>query len=213
MALLDAHSSIVTSLLVVMAKKNAPIFHHCARVAGYALQIAYSLELTPPEFENLVVAALLHDVGKVGINDELLHKSGSLTDPEWEMMKQHSRSGADILGPYASFRALLPAILHHHERFDGLGYPDQLVGAAIPLHARIISVADTYDAIITDRPYRSAWSHAFACEEIARVAGSQLDPVIVSHFLRIAQALQRSGLKYTNRTDVSADLSTNNHQL
>lgn len=205
--LLERHSNIVTSLLVVMAKKNEHVFHHCTRVSGYAMKIALSLGLGRNEWEHLVVSALLHDIGKVGISDLVLHKSGSLNDDEWDMMKQHSRNAADILFPYASFQPLLPAILHHHERYDGRGYPDHLSGTDIPLHARIISVADTYDAIITDRPYRAACSHSFACAEITRVAGTQLDPLIVDHFLSIF----RSGYWFPSSTGLNTqDVDDNN---
>lgn len=187
MELLEHHTDIVTSLLVMMAKKNLPIFHHCSRVAGYALKIAYAIELDGKEWERLLISALLHDIGKVGISDDILDKSVDLTEDEWSRMKQHSLNGAEILEPYPGFHSLLPAVLHHHERYDGRGYPNHLSGTKIPLHARIISVADTYDAIVTDRPYRAACSHAFACAEIDRVAGTQLDPNIVEHFLRISQ--------------------------
>ncbi|MBN2382986.1 HD-GYP domain-containing protein [bacterium] len=187
---LDVHAGIVTSLLIVMAQKNEAIFHHCSRVSGYALPIAHSMKLAVDKWDILVVSALLHDIGKVGISDRILHKQGTLTETEWCLIKQHSGHGVEILSPYQAFRPILPVIRHHHEHYDGQGYPDHLRGEEIPLHARIISVADMYDAMVTDRPYRQACSHSCACAEIARVAGSQLDPVVSDHFLNISKSYQ-----------------------
>src|ERR1700677_2399853 len=124
-------------------------------------------------------AAMLHDLGKVAIPSEILLKPGPLTDAEWVTMRSHAAIGGELVGRIDAFAHLAPAVRASHERWDGGGYPDGLAGKEIPLAARIIAACDTYDAIVTDRPYRPARTPGEACAELSRVAGTQLDGSVV----------------------------------
>jgi len=149
------------------------------RVDRYSQIIAGSLGLGERERADLRAAAILHDIGKIGISDLILAKAGPLTDEERTVIKDHPRLGYEILKPLPQYEAILPAILHHHERYDGSGYPAGIAGEGIPLFARIIAVADTYDAILSTRPYRSGATHDVAAREIRKFSGKQFDPVVV----------------------------------
>src|SRR5574341_669985 len=128
-------------------------------------------------------AELLHDIGKIGITDFILGKNGPLSDGEMDVIKSHPRKGVEILKPLTQFERILPSILHHHEQYDGSGYPDGIAGEAIPLHARIIAIADTYDAILSSRPYRAGTHHEAAIRELVACSGRQFDPSIVKAFV------------------------------
>jgi HD-GYP domain-containing protein (c-di-GMP phosphodiesterase class II) len=136
----------------------------------------------------LELGALLHDVGKIGVNDGVLRKPAKLEPDEWEHMQGHPELGAHMLRDVPFLQASLSCVLYHHERYDGRGYPYRLTGEDIPLEARIVSVADTYDAMTSDRPYRKGLPASVALEEIARCAGSQFDPLVVDAFLRVVEA-------------------------
>jgi HD-GYP domain-containing protein (c-di-GMP phosphodiesterase class II) len=127
---------------------------------------------------------VLHDIGKIAIPDEILRKPGRLTAEEFDVIRTHPARGEAILAPLEELRSVLPAIRHHHERFDGQGYPDQLAGKNIPLHARIICVADSFDAMTSKRYYHEAKSLEEGLEEIARCSGSQFDPGLAECFIR-----------------------------
>lgn len=161
---------------------------HSERVVGYALAVGEELGLSPRELADLEVGALLHDIGKVGVPDAILHKQGPLTSEEWQEMRRHPEIGADLVGEIPFLRSALPVVRHHHERWDGSGYPDGLRGPMIPLAARIFSIADVYDALISDRPYRPALSPSVAVAEIERASGSQFDPAVVAAFLKLVHA-------------------------
>ena len=157
---------------------------HSERVAEFSSQIARRLELTEAEREIIVRAATLHDVGKIGVDDRILNKPGRLSDEEFEMIRSHAAKGYEILKGAPSFEPLLPGIRHHHERHDGRGYPDKLAGGEIPLIARIIAVADAFDAMTSNRIYRKALSFSQARREVVEGSGSQFDPETVTAFLR-----------------------------
>lgn len=157
---------------------------HSERVAGYALKIGQSLGLTNGELEKLHIAALLHDIGKIGIYDNILDKPGKLTNAEYETIKQHPSKGADMIAPIRQLHDIIPWVRGHHERYDGTGYPDGLKGEDIPFQARILAVADTFDSMTAERPYRMTPGKAQAREEIKRYAGTQFDPVVVEALLR-----------------------------
>lgn len=157
---------------------------HSERVADYAVGIGQALELTNGELEKLRIAALLHDIGKIGTYDGLLEKPGKLTDAEYETIKQHPGKGAEMLAPIKQLHDIIPWVRGHHERFDGAGYPDGLRGEDIPFQARILAVADTFDSMTAERPYRATPGKAQALEEIQRHAGTQFDPKVVEAFLR-----------------------------
>jgi putative nucleotidyltransferase with HDIG domain len=152
---------------------------HSRRVVQYTLSLAQQIGVPEEQLVTIMRGALLHDIGKIGIPDAILKKQGPLTAEEWMVMRQHPSIGYEMLKGIEFLREATPIILHHHERFDGSGYPEGLRGEAIPLGARIFAIADAYDAITSDRPYRKGRSHEVAMAEIAAVAGSQFDPQVV----------------------------------
>ena len=153
-----------------------------AMIASIVVALARQLQLPEVEIDRLRVAALLHDVGKVAVPEEILEKPSALTSAEWRTVVQHPRIGQVILEQAAALRDAVPIILHHHERFAGHGYPFGLRAQEIPLGARIVAIADAYDAMIHDRPYKRAISHAEAIEELRRHSGTQFDPELVELF-------------------------------
>ena len=158
---------------------------HSERVAAYSRLIARQLGLSEEEVENIYHAGLLHDVGKIGVRDNILLKEGRLTDDEFSVMKLHPVKSAEIIYPVKQLRHILPGLRHHHERFSARGYPDGLHENQIPLMARVIGVADTYDAMTSSRPYRKALPRRVALEELAKNRGSQFDPECVDAFLAV----------------------------
>ncbi len=161
---------------------------HSERVAQYSRTIARFLQL-PEEVQHKVwISGLLHDVGKIGVEDQVLRKEGKLTAEEFEQMKMHTVIGHDIMTPIEQLREMVPGIRSHHEAWNGRGYPDGLKGEQIPLFGRIIGVADTFDAITTNRPYQQAYSLEYAVETITKLTGSRFDAKIVTAFLRAFEA-------------------------
>lgn len=161
---------------------------HSERVAAVSRVIARYLGLAEDIQHKIWIGALLHDVGKIGVEDQVLRKAGKLSDEEFEQMKAHTVIGADIMTAIEQLREMIPAIRSHHEAWNGRGYPDALKGEQIPLYARIVGVADTFDAITTNRPYQKAYSLQFAVETITRLTGSRFDAKIVTAFLRAFEA-------------------------
>ena len=161
---------------------------HSERVAAVSRTIARYLGLPEEVQHKIWIGALLHDVGKIGVEDRILRKEGVLTPEEYEQMKMHTTIGADIMSPIEQLKEMIPAIRSHHEAWNGRGYPDGLKGEQIPLFARIVGVADTFDAITTNRPYQQAYSLQFAVETITRLTGSRFDAKIVTAFLRAFEA-------------------------
>jgi len=156
---------------------------HSARVVEYALLIGKGARLNKNRMKDLEISAILHDVGKIGIPDRILGKPCRLTFEEFAYMKNHPKFGAEIVEPIAELKKLMPNIMHHHERYDGNGYPGGLKGNEIPLYARIIAVADTFDAMTSDRPYRNKISIEDTLVELEKNAGTQFDPVIIKTFI------------------------------
>jgi HD-GYP domain-containing protein (c-di-GMP phosphodiesterase class II) len=151
---------------------------HSSRVAKYSVIIGEKLGLSAEDLDRLHISALLHDVGKIGVDDRVLKKPGSLTDEEFELMKQHPVKGANIMRPVAQLKEMLPGIELHHEHLDGRGYPYGLRGEDIPLMARIIAVADTFDAMTTNRPYQTAMDVDFAIKRVRQLSGTKFDPSV-----------------------------------
>ncbi|MBI5050003.1 MAG: HD domain-containing protein [Nitrospirae bacterium] len=158
---------------------------HSERVMVYAEQIAHEMGLDENDTKNLRLAALLHDVGKIGTYDYLLDRPKKLTDEEVEIIRKHPAQGAEILKGIKQLKDIIPLIRHHHERIDGKGYPDKLKGDEIPLGARILHVSDSFDSMISDRPYRSAPGSEYAISELKRYSGTQFDRQVVEAFLRV----------------------------
>lgn len=158
---------------------------HIERVRDDALLLGDALGLTQQEGETLGIGATLHDIGKIGIDDRILRKKAALTLAEQAQMRQHPEIGARILVGVEGLAAVAAAVRHHHEWFDGSGYPDGLAGEAIPLHARIIAIADAYDALTTDRPYHPAATVQLALTALQAAAGTQFDPVLVATFVQL----------------------------
>ncbi len=156
---------------------------HSERVTDLAVEIAKKMNCSDDEIDSLTFAGHLHDIGKIGIRDQILMKPGRLTDEEYEIIKTHPVIGAEIVGHLGLLQNETAVIRHHHERWDGNGYPDGLSGENIPKLSRILAVADTFDAIISRRPYRDAKSAQFALDEIRKNSGSQFDPQVVETFL------------------------------
>ncbi len=188
----DLFESFVRTMVSALDAKSQWTKGHSERVAGYAVQLARETGLGDNETAELRLAALLHDIGKIGLRDSVLDKISGLTDGEFEEVKRHAALGAEILEDIKQLRQITPAIRHHHERLDGSGYPDGIKGPEIGLYADIIHVADAFDSMTADRPYRDAQGEGYAVSELKRLAGSHFKPELVAAFLKV---LARRGLK------------------
>lgn len=181
--------SLFNGLIVAFAKaldaKSPWTMGHSERVTSYALLIAGHMHVDNNDMETLKIAGLLHDIGKLGTYDVILDKPGPLTDKEWELVMMHPGKGASILKPIKQLQNVIPIIKHHHERFDGKGYPDGLKDKEIPLLARILCLADSFDAMSADRPYKKALTKEKAASEIKNKIGTQFDPDVAEAFLHI----------------------------
>jgi HD-GYP domain-containing protein (c-di-GMP phosphodiesterase class II) len=158
---------------------------HVEKTVHYATGVARELGLSKEEAERIKQAAMLHDLGKVGISENILLKKSKLTKKEFEAIKKHPQIGVDIIRPIQFLHAIIPLIFYHHERWDGKGYPSGLKGEDIPIGARIIALADVFQALISDRPYRKAYSKSKAIKIIEEGSGTQFDPQVVTALLKI----------------------------
>ncbi|RMG74077.1 MAG: response regulator [Nitrospirae bacterium] len=172
------------TLILTIEARDRYTKNHSERVTAIALEIARELDCTEQERDAIRFGGYLHDIGKIGVRDTVLLKPGKLTKEEFEEIKQHPVIGDNIIKPLGSFPLERLLIRHHHERFDGRGYPDGLEGKNIPLIARILAVADTYDSMTSTRPYRKGLSHKIAVDEIKRCSGTQFDPDVANAFFR-----------------------------
>ncbi|HEX2709577.1 MAG TPA: HD domain-containing phosphohydrolase [Candidatus Deferrimicrobium sp.] len=173
----------IDAMIKALEAKDFYTRGHSQRVTLYSMAIAAELGVAGQELEDLHRASVLHDLGKIGVREAVLNKPGKLTEEEFAEIVRHPETAVRILEPIPFFHPLLPAILHHHERFDGKGYPSRLAGKNIPLASRIMSIADTFDAMTSTRAYREALPVADAIAEIRRCSGTQFDPDIVPAFL------------------------------
>jgi hypothetical protein len=184
----------VTALARTVDVRDSYTGDHTRRVTDYSLLLADALRLPPPERYHIEIGAPLHDIGKIGIDDAILRKPGKLTDEEYERMKQHTVLGANILQSIHNLAPMIPIVRHHHERWDGRGYPDGLAREQISQTARIVAVADAFDAMTSDRPYRRALSADAAFAELVAKAGTHFDPACANTFVRLrtqVEALMR----------------------
>lgn len=180
---------VASSILQAVLKKDPFTFFHCCRVGQAARKLGRALQL--PEFELAILeySGLFHDIGKVGLPDNVLLKPGRLDENEHNMMKNHAEMSVQILRPltkHAFFRFLIPGVRYHHERFDGKGYPVGLIGEKIPLTARAVAVVDSVDAMMNTRPYRQAMSWDYVQKELVDYSGTQFDPHIAQVYLEAA---------------------------
>ncbi len=183
----DEHIDIITSiktLISVINAKDKYTYGHVERVVIYSRLIADKLELNEKNKKELIYGAYMHDIGKINIQKEILIKNMPLTSEEWEIMKQHSVNGVEIIKSVESLKEIAPLILHHHERYDGKGYPDNLKGENIPYLARILTVVDCFDAMTSCRPYNKRKTYKEAIDEIKRCSGTQFDKDIVDSFIQ-----------------------------
>jgi putative nucleotidyltransferase with HDIG domain len=158
---------------------------HVENTVHFATAVAKELNLAKEDIELIKQAAMLHDLGKIGISENILLKKGKLSKKEFDEIKKHPQIGADIIRPIQFLHDLIPFIFYHHERWDGKGYPSGIKGEDIPLGARVIAIADVYQALISDRPYHKAFTKKAAIEIIKKSSGTQFDPRIVNAFLKI----------------------------
>jgi putative nucleotidyltransferase with HDIG domain len=180
-------SAVVETIAALMEARDSAMTAHSEAVTSCAVMVARALGLDSAEIEAVRLAALLHDVGKIAVADAVLQKPGPLDQNEWDTMRQHPVIAERLLGSLPLPSSTIEAVRHHHERFDGRGYPDGLAGERIPIAARIVAVADAFDAMTSDRPYRSRQSVEQARAEIARCAASHFCPIVVDAFLRVSQ--------------------------
>lgn len=176
---------IVDAFAAALDAKNSSMCGHSQRVAVISLAIAKALQLSEAEQQTIYMGAQLHDIGKIGIPDSILNKTGKLTDYEFNRIKEHPVIGNTIVQKVKVFEPICDIIRFHHERYDGNGYPDGLSGKDIPLGARIVAIADSFDAMTMPRPYRHSLNHCQALEEIIRCSGSQFDSALVAVFVKM----------------------------
>jgi diguanylate cyclase (GGDEF)-like protein len=193
--------SIIYALAATVDAKDSYTYGHSRKVSEYAVAIAESYKLPQDRISTIRAASLLHDIGKVGVPDSILNKKAPLTEEEWKPIKAHPELGVEILRHVIDLVNCLPAILHHHERYDGGGYPAGLSGDGIPLEARILAVADAYDAMTSPRPYREQLSLEEAVNELRRCAGKQFDPEVVEIFCNIIQPAPPRSLDIKARSE------------
>ncbi len=182
---LERTEGVISSLALAVEARDPYTEGHCERMSDFSFRLAREIGLPEEEQGVIKSAGILHDIGKIGVPDAILLKPGPLTTEEFAIMKEHPVTGERICRPLRTARLLLPMIRHHHERMDGLGYPDGLRGEEIPIGARIITVADVYDALTSTRPYRPEIPRKKAIQMLREEAGRQLDPLLVEAFIEI----------------------------
>ncbi len=175
----------IQSLALALEAKDRYTAGHSERVCRFSVLLARQLKLPEPKVSEVKHSALLHDVGKIGLPERILRKEGVLTAAEYKLMQAHPITGAQILSPVRAFARYVPGVRHHHERYDGTGYPDGLKGENIPISARVILIADTFDSITSDRSYRRARTVSYAVKQFIANSGTQFDSQIVEAFLQL----------------------------
>ena len=181
-------TNVIKALSEAIEAKDKYTRGHTDRVSRLSVQIGEKMGLSHQQLKILELSAILHDVGKIGVPEAILNKKSRLTQDEYVEIKKHAAIGAQIIAPIKQFTEIKEGVLHHHERYDGFGYPSGLKGDNIPLIARIISIADTFDTLTTERPYKKAYSKKEAIKEIAKCSGTQFDPKVVKIFNKVINA-------------------------
>ncbi|MGC2416383.1 MAG: HD-GYP domain-containing protein [Candidatus Acidiferrales bacterium] len=202
---LALRTSLICAFNQLLDLKDLNTGVHSTRLAEWALHVAGELGLDQGSLSDLEVAALLHDIGKIGIPDAILHKPAKLTGEEYSLMKKHPEYGWAVMRNVPGMECASLMILHHHESYDGQGYPAGLKGDEIPIGSRIVSVIDAFDAMVSSRPYRAGMPYAEAERRLLAASGTQFDPGVVHHFLPLARA-EMSSVFAAAGTSVSAAL-------
>ena len=197
----------IKTLAAAIDAKDPYTRGHSDRVSSFSMAISRHLGLTQEEVFQVHIAAILHDVGKLGIRESILNKPGGLSDEEFQIMRQHPSIGAQIMSPIRMLKDISPGIRNHHETWDGKGYPDQLKGEEIPMVARIIGVADTFDAMTTTRPYQQAMTLDYVLAKMRSMSGTRFDPVVVDAFTAAVEAGDISPLASSSEETVSTEVS------
>jgi diguanylate cyclase (GGDEF)-like protein len=187
------HGDVVVALASALQERDQYTGDHSESVVEMSARVAEAMALGPDEVARIRMGALLHDIGKVGIPDDVLHKPGPLDDSEWELMREHPVIGERILRMIPGLGPIARIVRHEHERFDGGGYPDGIAGSEIPIGSRIILACDAYHAMTSDRPYREAMSHADAMAELGKHAGSQFDPEVIQALVGYLYGRRQAG--------------------
>ena len=193
----EIYHDLVTSVVAALEAKDHFTADHSQRVSGMAERVCRLLGLSNEQTEMIHMAAHVHDIGKIGVPDAVLEKAGPLNEAEWSMIRRHPVIGADILRRSAGLSGIADIVLHHHERWDGKGYPEGIGGPDIPLGSRIIAICDSIDAMTTERPYREILSPQECREEIRRNGGAMYDPDIVEAVLREWDKIVMPARRYT----------------
>ncbi|WP_109117757.1 HD domain-containing phosphohydrolase [Azospirillum sp. TSO22-1] len=188
-ALLEQNIQIAQVLGKAIAMRDHDTGDHNLRVALYAGLLGDAIGLDPQPVRDLMVGAYLHDLGKIAIPDRILLKAGPLSSAEWEVIRRHCDLGAQLLGQMPAFHYAIPVVRHHHERYDGTGYPDRLTGEDIPLIARAFAVVDVFDALVSVRPYKRAMAFEDALDCLEAGKGTHFDPTLAAAFIRLAPHL------------------------
>jgi len=178
-----AHMQAVHALINLTEARDPYTKRHSVKVSTYSVMLAKCIGLSKKEVESIRLAAILHDIGKVGIKESIMLKNGSLSSKEYEEVKRHSNLSAEIIKPLKFFGPIVSIVRHHHENYDGTGYPDKLKGESIPLASRILAVADAYDALTSKRAYRDAYSVEEAKEIMQKASGKKFDPTLLEKFI------------------------------
>jgi HD-GYP domain-containing protein (c-di-GMP phosphodiesterase class II) len=186
-AIRELNEELFLTLARIIDARDPYVGGHANKVADYAAAIAAELGMETERIEPLRQAGFLHDIGKIGVSEQVLHKPAKLTREEYEYVKTHAPLGGELLMMCRGLRHLAPFVRHHHERWDGTGYPDRLAGEKIPLEARILAVCDAAEAMASDRPYRKGMSPDEVIDEVRRCAGTQFDPRVARAFVSVAE--------------------------
>jgi len=197
----------IRTLAAAIDAKDPYTRGHSERVSSFSMAISRHLGLNQEEVFRVHIAAILHDVGKLGIRESILNKPGGLSDDEFEIMRQHPSIGAQIMSPIRMLKDIIPGIRNHHETWDGTGYPDNLEGEQIPMVARIIGVADTFDAMTTTRPYQQAMTLDYVLAKMRSMSGSRFDPLVVDAFIAAVEAGDISPAMTTIEEPASTEVS------
>ena len=182
----------IKTLISIINAKDRYTYSHCERVVFYSRLLAEKLKLSEIDKNSLIYGAYMHDIGKINISKEILIKKMPLTNEEWDLLKQHPQNGVDIIKSVKSLDKVAPLILHHHEKYNGTGYPLGLKGEEIPYLARILSVVDSFDAMTSNRPYNKRKTYEEAFEELIKFSGTQFDPLIVKKFIELIEEVKDS---------------------